>query len=606
MVDFKQLKRTHTCGELSAADEGKIVTLNGWVNSWRDHGGLVFIDLRDRYGLTQVVFNPERLTPELMKEAAKIRYEFVISASGTVSKRPPGQENRELVTGEIEVIVDSFAVLNPSATPPFLVENQTDASEDLRLKYRYLDLRRPVLRDKFVLRHKVMLAVREYLDSKGFLEIETPLLIRSTPEGARDYVVPSRNNPGKFYALPQSPQLFKQILMVSGFDKYFQLARCLRDEDLRSDRQPEHTQIDIEMSFVTQDDIWDVTEAVMVFIFEKVLGDKINRPFPRMSYAEVMECYGSDKPDIRFDMKLTDVSDIVGNSKFKIFSDTISSGGRVRGMKYAGGADLSRKQISELEAVAKKVGARGLAYIGLGDDGYRSPIAKFLNKEELDGIRAKFDLNTGDIVFLAADTFKNTCTILDSLRREIISKYNLKPDRKWAFLWVHTFPLFEFNESENRYDAAHNIVTSPYEEDISLLAEGFNSKVRPGSPEHPWGKVRANQYDLVLNGTEIASGGIRNHRRDMQEKILNILGMSTERAEKMFGFLLRALEYGAPPHGGIAPGLDRIVALMTGSDSIRDVIAFPKTTGAQSLMDEAPSEINPEQLKELGLKIIKD
>ncbi|MBD3168086.1 MAG: aspartate--tRNA ligase [candidate division Zixibacteria bacterium] len=606
MTDFTKFKRTHNCGQLRAENEGEKVILNGWVNSWRDHGGLIFIDLRDRYGITQVVFNPEVLSEDLMKQASKLRYEFVMAASGTVSKRPEGQQNKELPTGDIEVIVDKFEVLSPSKTPPFLVEDDVDASEDLRLRYRYLDLRRPILRDKLLLRHKAAMAAREYLDSQGFVEIETPMLIRSTPEGARDYVVPSRNNRGKFFALPQSPQLFKQILMVAGFDKYFQLARCLRDEDLRSDRQPEHTQIDMEMSFASQEDVWSVAEGVMVHMFKRVLDEQIETPFLRMSYNEAMERFGCDKPDIRYGMEISDVSGIVAGSEFKVFAQTVKNGGKVRAIKYEGGASLSRKEISELETVAKKAGAKGLAYIALTDDGIRSPIAKFLSEGEISSLSELLKLKNGDIAFFAADNFLNTCAVLDSLRRTIANKYNVVMDRKWAFLWIHTFPLFEFNADQNRYDAMHNIVTAPYEEDIHLLDEGFSTGIKPGSPGHPWENIRAYQYDLVLNGTEIASGGIRNHRREIQEKILEAMGISRERADKMFGFLLEALEYGAPPHAGIAPGLDRIIAIMTGSDSIRDVIAFPKTTAAQSLMDQSPSEIDAGQLKELGLKIVDE
>ncbi len=605
MTDLRKLKRTNTCGELTATDEGKRVILNGWVNAWRDHGGLKFIDLRDRYGITQVVFNPDRLPPEKMKEAGKLRYEYVISVGGIVSKRPEGQENRNRLTGEIEVIAESFEVLNPSLTPPFLVEDDVDASEELRLKYRYLDLRRPILRDKIILRHKFTMAVRKYLDSQGFLEIETPLLIKSTPEGARDYIVPSRTNPGKFYALPQSPQLFKQILMISGFDKYFQMARCLRDEDLRSDRQPEHTQIDMEMSFVTEEDVWGVAEGMFSYVFEKVLGVSLDTPFPRMSYQEAVERYGSDKPDIRYGLEIIDLSDLLKNTEFKVFSGTIAGGGKIRGIKFEGGAGLSRKEISSLEEVAKSAGVKGLAYIGLTAEGFRSSISKFLSEEELKGIEKRFDLKVGDICFIAAGDFGITGAALDAVRREIVDKYDIPKLNEWGFLWVHTFPLFEYNESENRYDAMHNIVTAPYDDDIPLLEEGFNTDINKGDYNHPWRKIRARQYDLVLNGVEIASGGIRNHKREIQEKIFRVLGFSLQRVEKMFGFLLRALEYGAPPHGGLAPGLDRIVAIITGSESIRDVIAFPKTTAAQSLMDEAPSEVDPSQLEELGLKILK-
>ncbi|MBD3233800.1 MAG: aspartate--tRNA ligase [candidate division Zixibacteria bacterium] len=605
MKDFKHLKRTHTCGELRASDEGKKVTLNGWVNSWRDHGALKFIDLRDRYGLTQVVFNPDRLSEEDMARAGKIRFEYVVSVTGVVGRRPEGQTNVDMPTGEIEVVAVSFEVLNTSLTPPFLVENEVNAEEELRLKYRFLDLRRPVLRDKIVMRHEVTMAAREYLDSRDFLEIETPMLIRSTPEGARDYVVPSRIFKGKFYALPQSPQLFKQILMVSGFDKYFQLARCLRDEDLRSDRQPEHTQIDIEMSFATDEDVWEVVEGMLSHVFMKVLGDEIETPFQRLSYREVMEKYGSDKPDIRYGFEIEDISDLLNETEFKVFANVLKSGGKVRGIKLPGGVGMSRKELSALENVAKKAGAKGLAYIGVTDDGFKSSVAKFLTEAELKGICDRFKLEVGDICFIAAGDFLDTCAILDSVRRELIRRSNIQPEAKWAFLWVHSFPLFEFNREQNRYDAMHNIVTSPFAEDMDLLKAGFDTELPPGDPEHPWSKIRADQYDLVLNGMEIASGGIRNHRRDVQELILNILGISSERAEKMFGFLLKALEYGAPPHAGIAPGLDRIIALMTGSDSIRDVIAFPKTTAAQSLMDESPSEIDSQQLKELGLRIVE-
>ncbi|MCP4633966.1 MAG: aspartate--tRNA ligase [candidate division Zixibacteria bacterium] len=605
LTHFKKIQRTHTCGELRSEDAGKKVRLNGWVNSWRNHGGLVFINLRDRYGITQVVFNPEKLSSEEVKKASKIRFEYVVAVSGVVSLRPEGQANKEMITGDIEVYVNDFEVLNPSKTPPFLVEDDVDASEELRLKYRYLDLRRDVLKNKLILRHEFSFAVREFLKKEGFLEVETPLLIRSTPEGARDYVVPSRVTPGKFYALPQSPQLFKQILMIAGYDKYYQLARCLRDEDLRSDRQPEHTQIDIEMSFVTQEDVWDVTEDLMAYAFEKVIGESIEKPFLRLSFNEVMERFGSDKPDIRYGMEIKNISDNVAKSGFKVFSGTVANGGCVRGINFKGGAGLSRKEIAELEDLAKKAGAKGLAYIAVNDEGIRSPIAKFLTETEIEDIKTILEIETGDIAFFAADSFKVTCSVLDIIRREIARKYEVPTNSKWAFLWVHTFPLFEYNEDAGRYDAMHNIVTSPYEEDIPLLDEGFNSQVKAGNPEHPWSRIRANQYDLVLNGMEIASGGIRNHLRDIQQKILNILGISDERAEKLFGFLLTALEYGAPPHGGIAPGLDRIMALMTGSDSIRDVIAFPKTTAAQSLMDEAPSDIDPAQLAELDLKIVR-
>jgi len=602
--DLSAIQRTHTCGELRAADAGKTVRLNGWLHRWRDHGGLLFVDLRDRYGLTQVVFRPEKLGPEMMKTAAHVRAETVIGVEGVVGLRPAGMKNEEMPTGEIEVVATRLVVLNEAKTPPFEIEEETTAYEELRLKYRYLDLRRNFLKDKIILRHEVCLAIRNYLHKQGFLEIETPLLMRSTPEGARDYVVPARTARGKFYALPQSPQLLKQILMVAGFDKYFQLARCLRDEDLRADRQPEHTQIDMEMSFVTMDDVFRVVEGLMQHLFSKVLNVEITTPFPRLTYAEAMSRYGCDKPDTRYGLTIIDLSKIVAGCGFKVFADTVAAGNVVKAFRAPGRAGLSRKQIEHWEEVARTAGAKGLAYILYGADGPRSPIVKFLGSEVLQQIAGTVAAVPGDAVFIVADNKKTCESALGQLRVTMAREWNLTDPRHFAFLWVYEFPLFEYNAEMGRFDAMHNIVTSPYAEDFDLLAQGWSTPLAPGDPDHPWARVRANQYDLVLNGTEIASGGIRNHRRDVQQKILNILGIDDERAERMFGFLLEALEYGAPPHGGIAPGLDRIVALMTGSESIRDVIAFPKTTAAQSLMDGAPAEIDDNQLRELGLAIV--
>jgi len=600
---LKTSLRTHTCGELAEGNVGLPVALCGWVHGHRDLGGLLFVDLRDRYGITQVVFDPAAVAAETMEQARSLGYEYAIRIEGKVRPRPDGSKNREMPTGMIEIEAESLQILNPSQTPPFLVENETSASEELRLKYRYLDLRRPELRDRLVVRHRAAMEVRKYLGSQGFLEIETPLLIRSTPEGARDFIVPSREHKGKFYALPQSPQLFKQILMISGFDRYFQLARCLRDEDLRSDRQPEHTQIDMEMSFVTIDDVFAVVEGMMRHLFMTVLGNDVAAPFPRYTYQQVMDKFGSDKPDLRYGLEIIDLTDILSNSNFKIFSDTVNSGGVVRGIKYPGGATLSRKQLDNLTEIVRKVGARGLAYIALAEEGLRSPVAKNMSREEVDRCLERAEIKKGDILFMVADNWRTTCESLNILRRALGKDLPKSEWGKWAFLWVCQFPLFEYNKDTARFDAMHNIVTSPMTEDTSKLDEGFKSNVPLDSPGHPWANIRANQYDLVLNGVEIASGGIRIHNREMQEKVLAVLGIDSERAEKMFGFLLRALEYGAPPHGGIAPGFDRIVALMTGSDSIRDVIAFPKTTAAQSLMDGSPAEVDQAQLEELGIEL---
>lgn len=606
MYNFSEHKRTATCGELTADDAGREVVLNGWINSRRDHGGLIFIDLRDRYGITQLVFRPEKLSEQQMKEAAKLGFEDVIAAHGTVNKRPDDMVNPDMQTGQVEIEVSRLAILNSSETPPFMIEDDVKALEDLRLTYRYLDLRRAPLQKNIALRHRFTKAVRDFLDGEGFYEIETPMLMKSTPEGARDFVVPSRVHPGKFYALPQSPQLFKQIIMCSGFDRYFQMARCLRDEELRSDRQPEHTQIDMEMSFVTQDDIFDVTERMMAYAFKNSAGIEIKIPFPRYSYDDVMDKYGSDKPDLRNPLILVDISEAVKRSDFKVFSGTIKSGGQVKGLRLPEKADLSRKQISDLEAIAKKEGAKGLATIALTPDGVKSPIAKFLSEDEIDQIIKTTALQSGDILFMVADKPKVVADALGQLRKHLGLEYGLTDTSKWNLLWVTRFPLFEYNPDENRFDAMHNIVTSPVEEDIELLDEGFSTDLDPSDPNHPWAKIYANQYDLVLNGWEIASGGIRNHRRDIQQKILNVLGMSDERAEAAFGFLLRALELGAPPHGGIAPGLDRIVAMMCRTDSIRDVIPFPKTTTAQSLMEGSPSQISDAQLLELKIKLDLD
>lgn len=600
---FRTGLRSHTCGQLGKSDFGAEVSLCGWVHGYRNLGGLLFIDMRDRWGITQVVFDPNDVDADNMELARTLRYEFSIRVSGKVRQRPEGMANKSNPTGDIEVAARTVEILNESVTPPFLVEDETTASEELRLKYRYLDLRRPCLRNKLEIRHKATVAVREYLNSRGFVEIETPLLMRSTPEGARDYIVPSREHKGKFYALPQSPQLFKQILMIAGFDRYYQLARCLRDEDLRADRQPEHTQIDMEMSYVTVDDIFEIVENMMRHLFKSVLGDDIALPFKRLKYQEVMDRYGIDKPDLRFGLEIVDLGEVLAGTGFRIFSETLKKGGIVRGIKYPGGAGLSRKQIDSLTEIVKSAGGKGLAYIARTEEGVRSTVAKNLAEAELNGIYEKTDLKVGDILFIVADEWKTACGCLGVLRKELGNSSKDEYKEKWAFLWVEEFPLFEYKADIGRFDAMHNIVSSPYKEDIDLLDRGFKSELSLNDQDHPWSKIRANQYDLVLNGVEIASGGIRIHNRAIQEKVLKVLGIDAQRAEKMFGFLLNALEFGAPPHGGIAPGFDRIVALMTDSDSLRDVIAFPKTTAAQSLMDGSPAEVDPNQLIELGIQI---
>jgi aspartyl-tRNA synthetase len=603
MPPFSQLKRTHNCGQLRAADTGKHVRLNGWVNSYRNLGGLFFVDLRDRYGLTQVMIDPQAIAPDMLAEANRARHEFVVAASGTVRKRPEGTGNPKMPTGEIEVQADAFYIISESKTPPFEIVDECKAGDLLRLEYRYLDLRRKPLQDRMRVRHDTALTVREFLSGEDFLEIETPLMIRSTPEGARDYVIPSRVHHGKFYALPQSPQLFKQILMVAGFDKYFQIARCLRDEDLRADRQPEHTQIDLEMSFVTPDDVFTVIEDLMQHVFKKILGVNITAPFPRFTYDEVISRWGIDKPDLRFGMEIVDLTDEVRDCGFKVFVENIGSGGVVKGIVLKGGGELSRKHVDELTEKAKTLGAGGLAYVLRAAAGDKSPLLKFIGEEVKNRLCDKACAGAGDALFIVSEEKFKTEMILGQLRLALGREHHLVNDKEWRLLWVTDFPLFEYDEEARSFQAMHNIVSHPHEEDLPLIEAGFSTTLAPTDVDHPWRRARALQYDLVINGWEIGSGGQRINRPDLQKKILEILGIDEARAERMFGFLLRAFEYGAPPHAGVALGLDRLVALLTATDSIRDVIAFPKTANAVSLMDGSPTPLDPEQLDELGLTI---
>ncbi|MDF1545093.1 MAG: aspartate--tRNA ligase [bacterium] len=606
MKPYTELKRTHTCGELRKENQGARVCLNGWINSYRNLGGLLFLDLRDRYGKTQVVINPENFDPNMLAEATRTRSEFVVAAVGEVVLREEGTANPNLPTGEIEIKAIEFYILSESKTPPFEITDETTAGETLRLEYRYLDLRRDPFQKRLRFRHQLALAVRNYLSNRDFYEIETPLLIKSTPEGARDYVVPSRVYNGRFYALPQSPQLFKQILMVSGYDKYFQIARCLRDEDLRGDRQPEHTQIDMEMSFVTPDDVFTVIEGLIQHLYSELLDVQVETPFPRYTYDEVMSRWGIDKPDLRFGMELVDLSSVVADSEFKVFTDNVASGGVVKGIVLPGGGSYSRKQIDELTDLAKKFGAGGLAYILRTESADKSPILKFIGETVKDKLVETAGVAKGDALFIVSDKAGRTEEILGQLRLHLGKKHELIDASQWRMLWVTEFPLFDYDEESNSYSAMHNIVSHPMEEDLPLIEEGFNSTLPGSDLNHPWRKAHASQYDLVINGWEMASGGQRINRSELQKKVLSILGIDDARAERMFGFLLRALEYGAPPHAGIAIGLDRLVTLMVGKNNIRDVIAFPKTANAASLMDGSPSVIDQVQLDELGLSINAD
>jgi aspartyl-tRNA synthetase len=582
--------RSHACGDLRTEHVGQRVCLAGWVHRRRDHGGLIFVDLRDRWGVAQVVFNPE-LHKECFIQAERVRAEYVVMVEGEVRRRLVGMENPNLATGDIEVIADRLLLLSEAKTPPFQLDTRAgDVDEMLRLRYRYLDLRRPEMQETLILRHRVTKAVRDFLDKERFLEIETPMLTRSTPEGARDYLVPSRVHPGEFYALPQSPQLFKQLLMAGGLDRYFQIVRCFRDEDLRADRQPEFTQIDVEMSFVDREDVMGLMEGMVAQVFADTLGVSVALPLPRLSWADAMSLYGTDKPDLRFDMRLVDLSSVVRNSGFRVFADTVTDGGQVKGINAKGAGSWPRREIDQLGDLTISFGAKGLAWMVVGEGNeVRSPIAKFLSAEEVQSILKWCAAEPGDLLCLVAGPSAVVADALGRLRLYLGERLNLIDHRQFKFAWVVDWPLFERNET-GRWTAAHHPFTSPIDEDLSLLES---------SPE----KVRAKAYDMVLNGVELGGGSIRIHSRPVQERMFKVLGLSTQEAQEKFGFLLEAFEFGAPPHGGIALGLDRMIMLMAGRESIRDCIAFPKTQSAADLLTRAPSRVADEQLRELHLRL---
>ncbi|HBT48087.1 MAG TPA: aspartate--tRNA ligase [Peptococcaceae bacterium] len=581
--------RTHGCGELRKEHAGLEVVLAGWVHRRRDHGGLIFMDLRDRSGMVQVVFNPE-VSEQAFTKAEALRGEYVVTVAGEVGIRPEGTANPNLATGEVEVYARDLRLLNVAKVPPFYIANNLEVDEALRLRYRYLDLRRPEMQRLLELRHRTTKAIRDFLDGRGFWEIETPMLTKSTPEGARDFLVPSRLHPGEFFALPQSPQLFKQVLMVAGVERYFQIVRCFRDEDLRADRQPEFTQLDMEMSFVRREDVMGITEELLAYVFGRVLGVKLDLPFPRLTYREAMTRYGSDKPDLRFGLEIKDISDLVKNSGFRVFAEVVGRGGVVRGIRVPGCSTYSRRELDELTQLAGTFGAKGLAWMAVEGEGIRSPIVKFFASGELQSIRERMEARPGDLLLFVADQEDTAASALGALRLEIGRRLGLMDDGRLAFAWIVDFPLLEYDQEEGRYKAVHHPFTSPREEDLPLL------------DREPL-KAKALAYDVILNGVELGGGSIRIHRRDVQEKMFGLLGLSAEEAREKFGFLLEAFEYGAPPHGGIALGLDRLVMLMGGRETIRDVIPFPKTQSATCLMTGAPGPVTAEQLKELHLAL---
>lgn len=582
--------RTYYCGEVTEEAIGEKVSLKGWVQKRRDLGGLIFIDLRDRTGIVQVVFNPE-VSPEALAAAEKVRNEYVLDIEGKVIAREEGTVNENLKTGRIEIQAEKITIINEAKTPPFVIDNKADVSEDVRLKYRYLDLRRPVMFDTFKMRHQVTKAIRDFLDSEDFLDVETPILTKSTPEGARDYLVPSRVHPGEFYALPQSPQIFKQLLMVGGFERYYQIARCFRDEDLRADRQPEFTQVDIEMSFMSQDEIIGLMENMMKKIMKEVKGMDVQLPFPRMSYQDAMDRFGSDKPDTRFGMELTDLSEIVKESSFKVFAGALSSGGQVKAINVKNAAGkYSRKDIDALTEFVAVYGAKGLAWLKAEEDGLKGPIAKFVTEEEQKAFYAALSVEPGDLLLFVADKINVVADALGALRLKLGKELDLIDQSKFNFLWVTDWPLLEYDEDEGRYYAAHHPFTMPAREDLELLDKDPS-------------QVRAQAYDFVLNGYELGGGSLRIFEREVQEKMFSILGFSKEEAVEQFGFLLEAFEYGTPPHGGIALGLDRLVMLLAGRTNLRDTIAFPKTASASCILTDAPGEVSEAQLNDLHLAL---
>ena len=586
------LKRTHRCAELSAANVGETVTIMGWVQKNRNKGGLVFVDVRDRSGIIQVVFEEGKSDAELIEKAAKLRAEFVVAIVGKVLKRS-GAVNTNLATGEIEVLPIQLRILAESETPPFPIEENSKTKEEVRLKYRYLDLRRPDLQRNLMMRSRVATLTRQFLAEEGFCEIETPILIGSTPEGARDYLVPSRIHQGHFYALPQSPQLFKQLLMCSGYDRYFQIAKCFRDEDLRADRQPEFTQIDMELSFVDVDDVIEVNERLLAKLFREVLGVEVELPIPRMTWQEAMDRFGSDKPDIRFGMELCDVTETVKDCEFAVFKGAIENGGSVRGINAKGQGSMPRKKIDKLVSFAKDYGAKGLAYIAIQEDGTaKSSFSKFMKEEETSALIAAMGGEKGDLLLFAADQNKVVWDVLGALRLELARQMELLDKNEYKFLWVTEFPLLEWNEEQKRYTAMHHPFTMPMEEDLEYI-------------DSEPGRVRAKAYDIVLNGNEIGGGSVRIFNPEIQSKMFEVLGFTPEQAQEQFGFLLTAFKYGVPPHAGLAYGLDRLVMLMAKEDSIRDVIAFPKVKDASDLMTEAPTAVEKKQLEELGLAVVE-
>ncbi len=586
--------KTHACGELRAEHEGQTVTLAGWVNRRRDHGGVTFLDLRDRSGLVQVVANPE-ISGEAHLAATDVRNEWVVRIEGTVQVRPEGMRNPDLPTGEIEVMIDRLWVLNPANTPPFPINEETEVDENVRLKYRYLDLRRDRMQSNLKLRHQVVKYIRDYLDERGFWEVETPILFKTTPEGARDYLVPSRVHPGEFYALPQSPQQLKQLLMVAGVERYFQIARCFRDEDQRGDRQPEFTQLDLEMSFVEREDIMTITEDLFTTMVEKLLPQKklINKPWQRLTYQEAMDRFGRDDPDIRFNLELVDIGELAEGSGFKVFESILEKGGDVRGINAKGCGDFSRKDIDELTEYVKQFGAKGLAYLAVSEDGeHRSSFAKFIEEERLENMIKAMQAEPGDLLLFVADQPAVVYEALGRLRLHLGDRLGLRDPSVLAFLWVIDFPFVTWNEEEKRWDPSHHLFTAPMPEDVPLL-------------DSDPGKARGQQYDMVLNGLETGGGSIRIHDRDLQEKVFNLIGLEPEVAKERFGHMLEAFEFGTPPHGGIAPGIDRLVRIFADEQHIREVIAFPKNQAARDVMAGAPSPAEESQLEELHLKVIE-